>query len=511
LKTVSDDLFRLIKALTKSEKGYFKKFAARNAPGTTKNYIVLFNAVDALKEYDEDKLRNNLKDTALIKQLAVYKVYLYNLILKALQSYGMFDNSETRLNEMIANVRTLESKALYREALKLLKKAKEIAYKYNRAKYILDILIMERNLMIAHPDKNVLENRQRIYNEQRAFLKSVAKYFEYSWLSDRTVIYIEQKGDFNEAERVKEIEKIMASPLLNDESLADDYLTKTYFYHAHLFYNLSQNRLDKVHEILYKEIKMMEESKHMIDEAPKNYISALINFLLFSNVTNKKESVRETLVKINSLRRKWKNKLSPALEIHITFHAANSEMLVYRKNIELPKGRNVIRRIEDDLKKYDKEIPLQLKASLLSNIVSFNILDNDFEQALKFNNMILNDAQLSFKNDVINLAKLCLLLIHFELENFDLLEYVIESTNRFFKSRTRILPAEQALLSFFKRAIASNEDELDEALEELKYNLDKSLKDPGSSSLLDMFDFISWAESKLKRKKLPEILKQKMG
>lgn len=510
MKTVSDDLFRLIKSLTKSEKGYFKKFASRNAPGTTKNYIVLFNAIDALSVYDEDKLKIDINDTALIKQLPVYKVYLFNLILKALQSYGMFDNSESRLNEMIANIRTLESKALYREALKLLKKAKDTAYKYNRAKYILDILILERNLMIAHPDKNVLENRQRVYNEQRALLKSIAKYFEYSWLSDQTVIFVEQKSDYNEEERVKEIERIMASPLMQDETLADDYLTKTYYYHSHLFYNLSKNRLDEVHKILHKEIILMETNKHMIDEAPKNYISALINFLLFSDFTNKKESVRETLVKINSLRRKWKNKLSPALEIHILFHAANSELLVYRKHVEMKKGRNVIKRIDEGFKKYDKEIPLQLKATLLSNVVTFNIIDGDYESALKYNNMILNDPQLSFKSDVINLARLCQLLIHLELDNFNLLEYVIDSTVRYFKSRTHISHAEQALLAFFKKAIASNEDEMNEAYEELYYNLNKSLKEPSGRSLIDMFDFISWSESKQKRKKLTEILKQKL-
>ena len=37
MKTVSDDLFRLIKSLNKSEKGYFKKFAAKNEAGSKQN------------------------------------------------------------------------------------------------------------------------------------------------------------------------------------------------------------------------------------------------------------------------------------------------------------------------------------------------------------------------------------------------------------------------------------------------------------------------------------------
>jgi hypothetical protein len=91
LKTVSDDLYRLIKSLNKSEKGYFKKFAAKNEVGSKQNYIVLFDAIDRMEEYDEERLRVSLKKESFIKQLPVYKVYLFNLILKSLSLYGAFE------------------------------------------------------------------------------------------------------------------------------------------------------------------------------------------------------------------------------------------------------------------------------------------------------------------------------------------------------------------------------------------------------------------------------------
>ena len=110
MKTVSDDLFRLIKSLTKSEKGYFKKFAAKNTAGSKQNYLVLFDAIDDMETYDEDLLRKKLKNEQFLKQLAVYKVYLFNLILKALHLYGTVDNSTTRVKDLIDNAKMLESK-----------------------------------------------------------------------------------------------------------------------------------------------------------------------------------------------------------------------------------------------------------------------------------------------------------------------------------------------------------------------------------------------------------------
>lgn len=508
MKTVSDELFRLIKSLTKSEKGYFKKFAAKNASGSKKNYIILFDAVDNLEEYDEDELKGKI-DKTLYKQLPVYKVYLFNLILKSLDNYGLFNNAESKLNDLITNIRTLDSKALYKEAIKYLKKAKEMAYKYNKTKYILELLIIERNILMQLPDKNVVENRKRIYEESKALAKTLNKYFEYSWLSDRMLIYVEQKGDFSSEEKKQEIQKIMNHPLIANESNADDYLTKTYFYHTHLFYNVGNENLEQVYCILRKEIEMMESQKYIIEDNPKNYISALINYLLFAHYTNKREIVRETLVKLNKVRKHWENKLPPSTIIQTKLHISNTEMLIYRKTLEVNRGKAAARRAELALKTYRKEVPAQAKAILLTNLCGFYFLIGDLENALKFNNMLLNDSSIAFRMDVLNFAKLFQLVIHFELENFDLLEYLCGTTCKSIRESGIISEAEEILFRFFRKALSGNEKELEDIYEELLYKLKKSLNDPASKKLFSMFDFVSWAESKVKKEKLYNVLLSK--
>ena len=221
MKTVSDDLYRLIKSLNKSEKGYFKKFAAKNEAGSKQNYIVLFDAIDKLEAYDENKLKSMLKNASFTKQLPVYKVYLFNLILKSLGQYGAFENSGTKIRELIENSRILSSKALYKEALKLLKKAKELANKFSSYNFLLEILIAERNIVSVMPDSNITELRKKIYEEEILASDLQKKLFEYSWLSDQMVIYVEQKGDFSLSESNKKAEEIFNNPLISDVSNAD--------------------------------------------------------------------------------------------------------------------------------------------------------------------------------------------------------------------------------------------------------------------------------------------------
>ncbi|MFZ1593345.1 MAG: hypothetical protein WAT27_14735, partial [Chitinophagales bacterium] len=81
----SDNLFKLIKSLDKSEKGYFKKFALGH--GKNSNYILLFNAIDTQDVYDEEALLKKFKTQAFAKQIAVTKNYLWELILRSQRQY----------------------------------------------------------------------------------------------------------------------------------------------------------------------------------------------------------------------------------------------------------------------------------------------------------------------------------------------------------------------------------------------------------------------------------------
>lgn len=495
MKTSSDDLFRLIRSLSKSEKGYFKKYAAKNETGSKQNYILLFDAIDSMTEYDEELLKKKLKNAAFAKQIPVYKVYLFNLILRSLSHISVVSDAGTKIKEHLENTRLLSSKALYKEALKQLKKAKELAVKYNNYILLLDALVTERNIITVMPDKNISELRKQLYTEQISTIDKFRKNLEYSWLSDQMLICVEQKGDFSVDERRLEMENIIKSPLINNEKNAEDLNMKFYLHHTKVIYFLGKNNLAEVRNILGKEIELLEANRHYIDDNPKNYSNALINYLLFSQMTGFRNDVLLTITKLNRLRKKLKNKVPLSLQIQIFFHAANSEMLVYRNSADLRRGRSLIKKINEKLPRYGNEVPPQLKIALMSNIASFLFMDGQYEEALKVNSKLLDEAGFAFKSDVYLFSRILNLLIHYELKNFDLLEYLIENTYKFFRDKNAVKKMEHILFSFFKKIIRTAQDEHKELFDELHFNLKKLELDDNTYNLLAMFDFISWAQS----------------
>ena len=95
---VSDDLFQLIKSMSKSEKGYFKKFASKHTIGEKNIYVKLFDAMDRIDEYNELLIKKKFAGEKFADKLYSTKNYLFNLILKALSSYHAEKFAVSKLN-----------------------------------------------------------------------------------------------------------------------------------------------------------------------------------------------------------------------------------------------------------------------------------------------------------------------------------------------------------------------------------------------------------------------------
>lgn len=119
-KMPSQDLFRLIKALDKGEKRNFKLLANLMEGGREKRYLELFDMLDRQEVYSEQKLRKHFNDL-YGGQLSAGKNYLHKLILRSLSHYS--DAPEWELATMREQATVLTQKELFGQAEKLIRRA----------------------------------------------------------------------------------------------------------------------------------------------------------------------------------------------------------------------------------------------------------------------------------------------------------------------------------------------------------------------------------------------------
>ena len=78
-----DDLFQLIKSLNKTDKRLFKLYIKRISGNDDLKSLTLFDALDSMQEYDEDRLLS--KNPSILKQqLSNMKAALYKQILSSI-------------------------------------------------------------------------------------------------------------------------------------------------------------------------------------------------------------------------------------------------------------------------------------------------------------------------------------------------------------------------------------------------------------------------------------------
>ena len=105
-----DELYGLIKSMSKSEKRYFKLHAGMHTIGEKNIYVKLFDIIDRVKEYDQEIIARKFKSEKFSANLFSTKNYLFNLILKLLTSYYQDSTVDLKLKTMLSEMDILFDK-----------------------------------------------------------------------------------------------------------------------------------------------------------------------------------------------------------------------------------------------------------------------------------------------------------------------------------------------------------------------------------------------------------------
>ncbi len=141
-KDQKDNLFSLVKSLTKSEKRQFKLYVGRLGVNSDSKFLNLFNLLDKAKAYNEASI---LKSGIVKKQqLANVKAHLYKQILISLKLNPSHQNVRLQIREQLDFASILYHKGLYKQSLKILDKAKELAIANEEKNSAFEIVELEK-------------------------------------------------------------------------------------------------------------------------------------------------------------------------------------------------------------------------------------------------------------------------------------------------------------------------------------------------------------------------------
>jgi len=502
---VTDDLFQLIKSLDPSEKRYFKVFATMHIKGGESNkYVMLFDAIEYQDSYDENEIRKKFKKEKFLNQLHVAKNYLYNIILKSLRLYHSDKSKLSELIDILRDVQILYDKSLFKQCRKLLDKAKKIAYTYEKHAQILAVLDWEKTLArtssYANIDEKGLMEFYKEHSETTAKLDNINEYWK---LTMQSFLLRKKQGEIRNKNDLAKFNQIIRHPLLQSEGNAKSFLSKTFFYNIRGLYYHTNKDYRNLLTHCEKLVNLLESNPLLMKE--ENYISSLYNLLIVQIELKKYDDALSTIKKLRNLETS-----SPVTQVRIFVTSYDTELNLYLQTGEFEKGIPLVKEIEAGLNKFKDRVNKESKVLFGFNIAYLYFGTEDYENSLKWINEIINDKDIKIREDIQCFARILNILIHYELNNYDLIEYIVKSTKRYLSSKNSLNKFELITLNHIRKLInAKSANDKMFIFNEWKKELNSISGDILEIKASEYLDVMSWIKSKMSSESFASIIKGK--
>lgn len=503
---VSESLHELIKYLTKSEKRYFKLFSARHVVGEENNYVILFDYIEQQDLYDEDALFNHFKGEAFLNKFSITKKRLYDQIINSLDSFHASASVDAQIYKLLHSADILYNKSLYDQSRRQLRSAEKLAIKHEMYNLLSEISLKYKRLA----ENNGVVNEEEVERILQTDLLAHSQNWTYNtfWnLKSKLFALLHSKGISRTQADLVEFKSIIDELEIVKEKSEPTAASNYLYNHIHAAYHFAIGSFEKCYQHLHQNISLFEHTKHSIQEHPNQYFSILTNAIYIANKLKRNKDSDVLLKKLKEFNSEIENSNNQDLKIKLFASSSSIELTILSMKGDMETAFKVIPEIEKGLEQFESKLTSNRRAFLHFKIASIYFISGDMHEALKKINQILNDRFLDKQEDILSFAQIINLLIHFEMENDQLLTYTIRNTQRFLKNKNRLYAFEEMFLKFLNKAnSAESKVNQSEIIEDLFLEISRLKDDNLQKVAFEYFDFASWAESKVHKKSLQKLI-----
>lgn len=509
----SDQLFRLIQSLTKQEKRHFKIFAGRHTIGEQNNYVVLFDAIEKMKEYDEAQLLKKFKGDAGVNNFSIVKMRLYEAILRSLDVFHHNSSVDAQLWKELHYAEILYKKTLYDQCAKRLRSAKKLAQKYEKHAAMVEIHAMEKALIEKDSysdmsDADILD----ILDEDRSVAGQIRAYNDLWNVKSRLFLLLNTKGRARESAQLADFRSLIDASIrdLSPEKMGVN--ARFLYHHTYSAYYFAVADMENCRAHLAANALLIEANTEIFRDEPNVYFGVLTNLIYVCSRLKRYGEVLEHLTKLRTLPEKLDTGRNEDLEMKLFASAYSLELTLYNSIGHFEKAMTLVPKIEEGLARFEGKLSKLREAHFVMSVAVACYGAGKLQQALRWTTRLLNDSAIGQNEWIYAVAQVFALILHIELDHRDLLPYVSRNVQRYLKTRNRAYQFENVFLRFSERTSkTADPKEMTPLFTELNAQLKKLEEDPFEKSAFEYFDFPAWAESKATRRSFREIVEEKSG
>ncbi|RLJ61595.1 hypothetical protein CLV86_2618 [Lacinutrix venerupis] len=506
-KDQKDNLFALVKSLNKSEKRQFKLYVGRLGVNSDSKFLNLFTVLDRLKNYDETFI---LKSTKIKKQqLANVKAHLYKQLLISLKLNPSHQNIRSQIREQLDFASILYHKGLYKQSLKILDKAKELAITNEEKNMAFEIVELEKVIESQYITRSISSRADELTIQAKELSSQNVIASKLSNLSLQLYSVILKTGYVKNKTESNKVTKYFNSRLPEFNLKESGFREKLWYYKAHLWYSFLLQDFLNCYKFASKWVDLFNQYPNMVHLNPVFYLKGnnyLLESLFFISNKKKFDKKLNNFIKItgNPSFPKDEN-VASLVFLYTNFHNINTHFIDGSFN----EGLQLIPEIENELVEFDTRIDAHHKMVFYYKFASLHFGAGNNKECIKYLNFIISNKSLSMREDLLCFSRVLNLVAHYEAGLDYHLEVLLRSTYKFLIKMNDLHEVQKEMIKFIRGLQDIYPQDLKNAFQELHKKLKVFENHPFERRAFLYLDIISWLESKIEDKPVGEIIRNK--
>lgn len=495
-----DSLFDLVKALSPAEKRYFK-VAYGKVNGKEGNIMQLFDALDRMDEYSDEKLRKKLKGASFLKFISAEKGNLYAAIMRAMRNFYAEKSVDTRIFELMQEEVFLRGKGLNELRELTLDKAEALARKYEKYTYLLEILLAQKDLITEFEEKRLNERVRQKLEEIEEVVELQSTLARLNLLSSEIFLFSRSGIDLKNESNRQHLESLADGIRAHANRLRGSFRL-TVKYHASLaHYYGSLRDLKHCFQEAEKALEVCESNPDMIKEEGQQYKMTLANYLTRAHGYQDYSHFEEKLATLKKL---------PADNFYAEGEVFQNvyfvEHLYYINASRFEEAEALVPIIQEGLVTYARKINRSRVLSFTYNIMVMYFLMHKFKEARAWSERLL-DEKSDIRQDMQTANRILYPIICYEQGKFDILDNITRAAYRYLLSQQRLHEFERLVIRYLQTMpFTANEKDFEKKLETFSGEIAAFRATENFKRSAGMEEVELWIKSKREGRMMRELL-----
>ena len=448
-KEQKDNLFVLVKSLSKSEKRQFKLYVGRLGVNEDSKFLMLFNILEKLIIYDETLILK--KGIVKKQQLSNLKAHLYKQILISLRLNPSHQNIRIQIREQLDFATILYHKGLYKQSLKILDKAKTIAITNEEKNIAYEIVELEKIIESQYITRSISNRANELTVQAKELSLQNVLASKLSNLSLQLYGLFLKTGYVKNDKENKRITKYFNDrlPIYDINKLG--FREKLWLYKAYLWYSFLTQDFLSCYKYASKWVDLFYNNKNMIILNPVFFLRGnnyLLETLFFINYHNKFKTV------LTNLESATQEKLFPKddnIESLTFMYVYNNKFNLHFMEGSFQEGLPLVNVVLDGIRKHNSRIDEHHIMVFYYKIASLYFGAGENRKSIEFLEKIISNKSLKMREDLLCFSRILNLVAHYEAGLDYNLDVQIKSTFKFLIKMEDLYEVQKEMIKFLKR------------------------------------------------------------